>query len=348
MTRTFEDKPAVRDAVPFFLGEYGPSGSGKTYSALRVATGMQRITGGDIYCIDSESRRALHYADQFKFKHLEFKAPFGSLDYLAAIEHCYNKGAKIIIVDSMSHEHEGPGGVLESHEAEVLRMVANAEMHGKKVSRDNYNMLAWARPKAERRRLINTVLQMNANFIFCFRAKEKIKLPKKGDPDRTPRELGFMPIAGEEFLYEMTLNCLLLPNSGGVPSWHPEESGEKMMVKLPIQFKELFSKSRPLDEDQGEALAKWAAGIIYPSKDNDRPTIVDAKASSPSSCDSADSPLDHYLHCKDQLENAGNMDELKILWKFATKHRDKMTPAQFTEIEMLKNKRKAEFVEVTA
>lgn len=268
MTRTFEDKPAVRDAVPFFLGEYGPSGSGKTYSALRVATGMQRITGGDIYCIDSESRRALHYADQFKFKHLEFKAPFGSLDYLAAIEHCCNKGAKIIIVDSMSHEHDGPGGHLEYHEREVERLSGGDSNKAERVK-----MLAWAKPKAERRRLINTVLQVNANFIFCFRAKEKIKMPKRGSADREIKELGFMPIAGEEFLYEMTLNCLLLPNSGGIPSWHPEESGEKMMVKLPIQFKQLFAEKKPLDESTGEALARWAAGSKVSSNQSDTPTV---------------------------------------------------------------------------
>src|SRR5687768_15477381 len=266
MSRTFEDKPAIREQVPLTIGEYGPSGCGKTYSALRLATGIQRITGGDIYGIDTESRRMLHYADLFKFKHLEFGSPFSPLDYLAAIEHCYKKGARIIIVDSASHEHEGPGGVLEMHEQEVQRLAG-----GDRAKAERINMLAWAKPKAERRRLINTILQMNANFIFCFRAKEKVKLPKRGDPDRDVKQLGFMPIAGEEYLYEMTLNCLLLPNSGGVPSWHPEEMGEKAMVKLPIQFRQLFKDSRPLDEAHGEALALWAKGSSSPLTDVSKP-----------------------------------------------------------------------------
>jgi ABC-type dipeptide/oligopeptide/nickel transport system ATPase subunit len=90
--RKFDDVPAVRESVPLLIGLMGPSGSGKTYSALRLATGIQEVTGGDIYFIDSEARRALHYADSFKFKHVQLDPPFGSLDYLAAIEHCVKQG----------------------------------------------------------------------------------------------------------------------------------------------------------------------------------------------------------------------------------------------------------------
>jgi hypothetical protein len=259
-SRTFSDKPAVRTSVPLLLGLTGASGSGKTYSALRAATGIQRVTGGDIYYIDTEARRALHYADRFKFRHLEFQAPFGPLDYLAAIEHCQKKGAKVIVVDSMSHEHEGPGGVLEKHEQETTRL--SAAWH---CSRESAQMSAWAEPKAERRRLINSILQLGINGIFCFRAKEKLKIVK----GEKPQPMGWMPIAGEEFVFEMTVNCLLYPGCGGVPVWNPGEIGEKMMVKLPEQFKDLFAKTRPLDEDTGEALAKWAAGDAQPAKPRD-------------------------------------------------------------------------------
>jgi hypothetical protein len=249
--RQFEAKPAVRTRVPLLVGLAGPSGGGKTYSALRLARGMQRVTGGDVYGIDTESRRMCHYAELFTFKHVEFGAPFGPLDYLAAIEYCVKQGAKTIIVDSMSHEHEGPGGVLESHEAELDRIAGNDE--GK---RERCKMLAWQKPKAARRRLINTLLQIPANFIFCFRAKEKMRM---GGGKPTP--LGWMPIAGEEFVYEMMVNALLLPNAGGVPTWQSNEAGEKQMIKLPAQFRDyLLTRNKPLDEGVGEAMAKWALG----------------------------------------------------------------------------------------
>lgn len=251
MTRSFEDYEAKRSRVPLMIGLYGASGSGKTFSALRLASGIQRVTGGDIYVIDTEARRALHYADRFKFRHVPFGAPFGPLDYLEAINYCANKGAKIVVVDSSSHEHEGPGGVLEMHQKEVERLSGGNAAKAEKVK-----MLAWAKPKAERRRLINTILQLPVSSIFCFRAKEKIKIV----PGKDPQTLGFMPIAGEEFIYEMTTTCLLMPNAGGIPSWYPKEDGEKTMIKLPEQFRQLFADSVPLSEDLGESFAKWAEG----------------------------------------------------------------------------------------
>lgn len=254
--RVFEDKPATRESVPLMLGLMGPSGGGKTFSALRLATGIQRIAGGDIFHIDTEARRALHYADKFKFRHLEFAAPFGPLEYLQAIEHCVAKGAKVIIVDSMSHEHDGPGGVLEMHSAETIRLATLW-----KTSEYAAQMSAWGPCKAERRRMINRILQLRCNFLFCFRAKEKLKI-KKGEE---PKPLGYMAIAGEEFVYEMTANCLLLPGAGGVPTWVSTEPGEAAMIKIPEQFRSiLLDHKGPLDEGMGEEMARWAAGSAAP------------------------------------------------------------------------------------
>lgn len=249
--RTFEDHEAKRVAVPLMVGLVGPSGGGKTYSALRLATGIQRVTGGDIFVIDTESRRALHYANQFRFRHVPFAAPFGPLDYLAAIEHAAKKGARVVVVDSMSHEHEGPGGVLEQHAEGVKRMSG-----GDRSKAERVNMLAWAEPKQARRRMINSILQLPVSSIFCFRAKEKIKIVRGEEP----KPLGFMPIAGEEFIYEMSINCLLLPKANGVPTWNSSEQGERETMKLPEQFRHIFAEPTALSEDHGESMARWAEG----------------------------------------------------------------------------------------
>jgi hypothetical protein len=263
-TRTFEDTPANREQVPLLAGIVGPSGGGKTFSALELATGIQSVVGGDIGVIDTEAKRALHYADRFKFRHLPFGAPFNPGSYLAAVDHFINKGVKTVVVDSMSHEHEGPGGVLEMHEAEVERMAGNDYS-----KRERVKMLCWQKPKAERRRLINSLLQMNANFIFCFRAKEKMKMV----PGQQPVALGWMPIAGEEFVYEMTMNCLLLPKSDGVPTWETQFPGERQMMKLPDQFRGIMANGRALSRDVGRELALWAKGGV--------PSTTPAKQSAP-------------------------------------------------------------------
>lgn len=252
--RTFAAVPATREHVPVLLGLMGPSGSGKSYSGLRLATGIQEICGGDIYAIDTEARRLLHYADMFKFRHIQFDPPHGSLDYLAAIEHCIKAGAKIVMVDSMSHEHSGVGGMLEFQEAELDRMAGNDW-----AKRERVKMLAWQKPKAARRRLIDRLLQLNANFIFCFRAKQVVKPMKiNGKTEVVPQ--GFMPIAGDEFIFEMTANCLLMPGARGVPTWQSDSIGERQMIKPAKQFDGIFADSKPLDESIGRALAEWARG----------------------------------------------------------------------------------------
>jgi hypothetical protein len=260
--RSFSHSLAVRSSVPLLIGLVAPSGGGKTKSALRLATGIQSAQGGDIYGIDSEADRMLHYADDYNFQHVPFRAPFDALSYLAAVEYCVAKGAKTIIIDSASHLHEGPGGTLEMHEAECERL-----MKAWNQPREKVQMSAWQRPKRELRLFLNTVLQLNVNTIWCFRAKEKLKVI----PGKPPQPLGFMPIAGDEMVYEMTLNCLLYPNSGGVPFWHPEEMGERAIVKLPQQFREVFKDEVPLSEDIGAKLATWAAGasLVIP------PTVGD-------------------------------------------------------------------------
>lgn len=307
MTRMFEDKPAVRERVPLLVGLVGPSSSGKTFSALRLAAGMQRVDGGEVFFIDTEARRALHYADRFAFRHVSFTAPFGSLDYLAAFEHCVAKGATVIIVDSMSHEHEGPGGVLEMHAAELDRMAGN---DWKK--RERMTMLGWQKPKAARRRMVNTALQMPVHFIFCFRAKPKLKIVKGKEPE--PR--GWMPIAGEELVYELGVRALLLPGADGVPEWSPKEPGEIETVKMPVWAHGMFPASVQLNEDMGAALAQWAAGT-------EAPTV--------------DSTLSALNACTNPAELGALKINCRNLWKSASKHeRDSLTRAMEAAVERVK------------
>jgi hypothetical protein len=254
-TRSFSASPAIRAQVPLLIGIMSPSGGGKTFSALRLASGMQQVMGGDIYGVDTENNRMLHYADQFKFQHVPFSAPFGSLDYLECLKWCNAKGARITIVDSMTHEHIGEGGYLETAEAVVDRIAGNDYK-----KREAVKMLGWAKAGPLRQKMIEGIKQLDGAFIFCFRAKEKTKPVRRPDGKTEVVDMGFMPIAGEEWVYEMALNCMLEPRSEGVPTWRSDHVGERMMMKLPAQFKGIFAESAPLSEDIGRRLAEWARG----------------------------------------------------------------------------------------
>lgn len=254
----FVFKPAVREQTPLLIGLVGPSGSGKTMSALRLAKGIQSVVGGKIAAIDTEARRMLHYAARFDFEYLEFGAPFGSDRYLAAVHAAVEMGAKTIIVDSMSHEHEGPGGHLEYHDEEVKRLLDAGGFKSEYAAQ----IPAWTRPAARRRRFINGTLQVPVNMIFCFRAKEKIKLVKKAGKTE-PVELGWQAIAGEEFVYEMTDRLLLVPGCQGRPVWD-EAAWATGVPKMPDEHREILVPGAQLDEAIGEKLAIWAQGAPGP------------------------------------------------------------------------------------
>lgn len=273
MTRTFTHRIATRDKTPLLVGLVGTSSSGKTYSALRLATGFQRVNPGPIFVIDTEAGRALQYADDFKFVHVPFGAPFGSLDYLDVIKYCIDNGATNIVVDSMSHEHEGPGGMLQVHAEEWKRLGGTQATQG----------FAWTKPKQDHRLLINTILQFSCNFVFCFRARQKLDWKKKDANGKRmePQPLGFMPIGDETWMYEFTMQALLLPGANGVPTWKSDMPGEKEhVIKLPKQFLDTFAAAPQLTEDIGESLAKWAAGNSQVPKRTAAQLIADYAACS--------------------------------------------------------------------
>jgi len=217
-------------------------------SALRLATGIQRVVGGEIFAIDTELGRLKHYAPPpgskpvpgktFAFRHVHFSPPYNPLSYLDAFEHCVRQGARVILVDSMSHEHNGIGGFLEMADP-------NRKDAGK-----------WAAPKAERLQVKNRAMQLPVHFVFCFRGKEKIKLVRGEEPE----QLGTMPESGNDWIYEMTAQCLLRPRSGGVPDWVDTARGEGQAMKLPEPFRHILTTGEPLSEDMGEAMARWAEG----------------------------------------------------------------------------------------
>jgi hypothetical protein len=253
--RQFNISDGVRREIPVLMAIVGASSSGKTFSALRIGTGIQRVSGGDLAVIDTDNKRALQYADYFKFKHIPFEPPFSPTDYLEAIRYA-SRYAKTVIVDHTSYEHEGPGGVLEWHARETENLAKRW-----KVSPEKAQMAAWGPPKTARREFIfEMTSRLNVNLILTFRAKEKVRMTKEGKPV----DMGWQPIAGEEIMYEMMIQALLLPGSKGKPTWNPVLEAERAAIKVPIQFEDLFDPNDPkvLDEDAGEAIARWGAGGV--------------------------------------------------------------------------------------
>lgn len=294
-------RPAIREQTPLMIGLAGPSRSGKTYSALRLATGL--ANGGPIVGIDTESNRMLQYAEKFKFLHGSLTAPFSSERYTEAIQGGLAVKPAVIIVDSMSHEHEGPGGLLEQHDVELNRLAGD---DWKKRERVTFS--AWIKPKQAHNRFVNTILQIPCHFIFCFRAKDKLKLEKGKDPV----SLGWTPICSDRFEYEMTSLLVLPEGSRGTPDLAAVSSG------LRAPFDEYIKPGVQLDEALGKRLADWAAGGA-PRKPQE--------------------PADAEAEYKQALKSSESVEELQHAWQTIYKVYSGVVPAA---LEVVKNERKTE------
>ena len=247
MSYTF--RRAVREQVPLIIGLSGGTGSGKTYSAMRLAKGMAQ--GKAFAVIDSENGRASHYGDQFQFDVLDLRAPFSPENYAKAIAAADAAHYPVIVVDSMSHVWAGDGGVLDWQEAELDRMAKDDWNR-----REACKMAAWIKPKMAHKHMMQTLLQINAHLILCFRAEEKIEMVKVGGKLEVRKKEtligkdGWVPICEKNVPFECTCSFLLLASAPGIP--HP--------IKLQEQMKPFFNPKSCIDESAGEQLAKWAMG----------------------------------------------------------------------------------------
>jgi hypothetical protein len=105
---------AERKKARIKMALQGPSGSGKTMSALLIAFGLCG-EWNKIAVIDTENHSADLYAHLGGYNVLSISAPFTPEKYIEAINVCENAGIEVIIIDSISHEWEGIGGILDIH-----------------------------------------------------------------------------------------------------------------------------------------------------------------------------------------------------------------------------------------
>lgn len=241
---SFTFRRATRDNVGLLIGLAGASGSGKTYTSMRLASGI--ANGKPFAVIDTEAGRAAHYADQFVFDRGDLKPPFRPGAYAEAIAAADAAGYPVIVVDSMSHEWAGEGGVLDWQIEEFDRL----------GGRDSTKLLSWAKPKQGHKSMVQKLLQVRAHLILCFRAEEKIDMIKEdGKTKIVPKEgpggfKGWLPICEKNLPYELTASFLLMAEHPGVP----------LPIKCQEQHRALFPLDRPITEESGKRIAEWAAG----------------------------------------------------------------------------------------
>lgn len=279
---TFE--PAIRNRVSLIIAIAGASGSGKTLSALKIARGLAGGDDNKIAFVDTEAGRALHYAcardekpgpDHFAFRHRELRAPFTPEAYAELIKAADAGDHEVVVVDSMSHEWAGDGGLQDMHDQMVAAAVekARAEAAERKwrfdelKAWDKASLSCWNEPKTRHKRFVTRLLQCRAHLVICLRADEKIRIEtvtEKGDngkeykktvivqpKDMEPKDR-WVPICEKRFMYEMTLSLVLTPTAPGIP----------LPIKLQAQHRHAVPLNEQLSEETGRQLAQWARGTV--------------------------------------------------------------------------------------
>lgn len=251
--RTFADvDPAtLTEPTPLAIGLFGYTGTGKTESALRIAFGMRRIYGGEVYFADTDNGRGQQYKSMFPFRYIDFPAPHNALDYADLIE-AYAEKRGVLVIDQMTEEHDGEDGLLDT-QARV------------KGGNEKRNAVAWGVAKGQHKRLVRVFRRVMRQLpiIVTWRAQDKLDWSHRNDEGRIePVGLGQMPIGSKDLPFEMTATYLLPPGSRGVPCLapNPNNYGEVIMTKIPRFLATMIPEGERLSEAHGEAMARWAIG----------------------------------------------------------------------------------------
>jgi hypothetical protein len=179
-------QPAERKQAKIKLGIQGPSGSGKTYSSLLIAFGMTR-DWSKIAVIDTENHSADLYAHLGGFNVLALDKPFAPERYIEAIEICEKAGMQVIIIDSISHEWEGTGGILDTHGAMMGNSFTN-----------------WSKVTPRHNDFVQKIVQSSCHIISTIRSKQDYVLSEKNGK-MVPEKVGLKGVTREGLDYEFTL-----------------------------------------------------------------------------------------------------------------------------------------------
>lgn len=177
---------AERKQAKIKMGLMGPSGSGKTYSSLLIAFGMTK-DWSKVAVIDTENHSADLYAHLGNFNVLALEKPFTPEKYIEAIEVCEKAGMKVIVIDSISHEWEGSGGILDIHGAMIGNTFTN-----------------WSKVTPRHNDFVQKLLQSPCHIIATIRSKQDYVLSEKNGK-MVPEKVGLKGVTREGLDYEFTV-----------------------------------------------------------------------------------------------------------------------------------------------
>jgi hypothetical protein len=242
-------RKAERAGARLVIGLAGISGSGKTYTALQLAWGLAGFDASKVGLLDTENRRGSLYANSLRdasgkvhqFLVGDLDAPFSPERYIDAIQEFQAAGVQVLVIDSVTHEFEGIGG---------LDDIANA---------GNPRNPRWNDAKARHKKFMNAMLQCDMHIIACMRAREKVKIVKRdGRTEYEPQ--GVLPIQEKNFVFELTASLMM---------WG--EGKQQQVMKCPAELRDILGREDGyITAQDGAALRAWVDGGVPVNTDAER------------------------------------------------------------------------------
>jgi hypothetical protein len=183
-------RKATRQKAKIRLGLSAVSGGGKTYTALLIAYGIC----GDwskVAVIDTENNSADLYAHLGSYSVLPITAPYTPESYIKAIKECEDAEMEVIIIDSITHEWDGKGGILDIHNSMTGNSFTN-----------------WAKLTPRHQSFIDAILQSKCHVITTVRRKQDYEMTNEGGKLKVEKA-GLKEVTREGFEYELTVNLEL-------------------------------------------------------------------------------------------------------------------------------------------
>lgn len=206
---------------------------------------------GRIGMIDTENGRGSIFADLIPggYSVLNLDAPFSPQRYVEAIIQLESQ-VDLILIDSLSHEWSGEGGVLDQQEEELNRMAGDNYS-----KREACKMASWIKPKMEHKAMVNRLLRCKLPLICCLRGEEKTHIVKgqQGEKTRVVTDEFSTPISDPRLIFELLINFETLNRNG--------QGGYVYVVKTthPSIGALLPKENEQVGIKHGEALAAWCA-----------------------------------------------------------------------------------------
>lgn len=204
---------ATREAVIPKILLTGCSGSGKTLSALMLAYGLiegaTEADWSDVVVADTENKSAKYYVDAAfmvggsttgepaqtveigRFTHIVFDPPYHPDRWIKLIAEVVAAKKRVLVLDSLSHEWDGEGGVLDWNR----RLGARAS--------------DWAVTGPAHQRVLDCIRRAPIPIVACLREEQKIEIAKvpdgKGGEKTHVTKLGLKAKQREGTEYEFDL-----------------------------------------------------------------------------------------------------------------------------------------------